>query len=342
MPEKITIEDLLESGVHFGHQVSRWNPKMKKYVYGVKNGIHIIDLKQTMQQLAEACNFLQKAVYEGEEILFVGTKRQAQEIVQSAAEESGMFYITERWLGGTLTNNATIRKSINKMYSYDRQIENDQDKMTKKEHSHLYRSSQKLHRYLDGIAEMKKMPAAIFIVDTCQENIAVREAHKLNIPIVAITDTNADPDDVSYPIPGNDDAIRSIRTITNVVKDSVKAAAELHRKKVAEEKAEKEKKKAEETQQKKEASKQTAKKEESKKEAPKKEAAQKDTANKETPKKEEAKKETSKKETPKKTTSKKQAPKKEATKKETSKKQEATQEEKSSITKDGSNTKATE
>ena len=246
MSEKVTIQDLMECGVHFGHQIKRWNPKMKEYVYGVRNGIYIIDLTKTMHQLSDACNFLQGLVYKGGDILFVGTKRQAQEIVKQAAEKSGMYYISERWLGGTLTNNATIRKSINRMRTIDRTIEKSSSSMTKKELASLNRKGEKLHRNLDGISEMRKLPAALVIVDTCSESIAVKEARKLNIPIVAIVDTNGNPEDVNYPIPGNDDAIRSIKIMTNVIRDSISVAAELYRAKAAEEKAEKAKKRAEE------------------------------------------------------------------------------------------------
>ena len=246
MSEKVTIQDLMECGVHFGHQIKRWNPKMKEYVYGVRNGIYIIDLTKTMHQLSDACNFLQGLVYKGGDILFVGTKRQAQEIVKQAAEKTGMYYISERWLGGTLTNNATIRKSINRMRTIDRTIEKDSKSMTKKELASLNRKGEKLHKNLDGIREMRKMPAALVIVDTCSESIAVKEAKKLKIPIVAIVDTNGNPEDVNYPIPGNDDAIRSIKIMTNVISDSVAVAAELYRVKAAEEKAEKAKKREEE------------------------------------------------------------------------------------------------
>ena len=246
MSGKVTIQDLMECGVHFGHQVKRWNPKMKEYVYGVRNGISIIDLTKTMHQLADSCNFLQGLVYKGGDILFVGTKRQAQEIVKQAAEKSDMYYVSERWLGGTLTNNATIRKSINRMRSIDRTIEKESSSMTKKEIASLTRKSEKLHRNLDGISEMRRLPAALVIVDTCNESIAVKEARNLKIPIVAIVDTNGNPEDVDYPVPGNDDAIRSIKIMTNVISDSIAVAAELYRVKAAEEKAERVKRQAEE------------------------------------------------------------------------------------------------
>jgi small subunit ribosomal protein S2 len=244
MSQKITIQDLMESGVHFGHQVKRWNPKMKNYVYGTRNGISIIDLTKTMRSLAEACNFLQTTVYNGGNILFVGTKRQAQEIVKQAAENSGMYYVSERWLGGTLTNNTTIRQSINRMYTIDKKMENEGSKMTKKELASLNRKSNKLHRNLDGISSMKRLPSALVVVDTCKEEIAVKEARKLKIPIIAIVDTNGNPEEVEYPIPGNDDAIRSIRIMTSVLSDSITVAAELYRVKAAEEKAERAKRKA--------------------------------------------------------------------------------------------------
>ena len=274
MSGKVTIQDLMECGVHFGHQVKRWNPKMKEYVYGVRNGIYIIDLTKTMHQLADACNFLQGLVYKGGDILFVGTKRQAQEIVKQSAEKSGMYYISERWLGGTLTNNATIRKSINRMRSIDRTIEKESSSMTKKELAALNRKGEKLHRNLDGISEMRKLPAALVIVDTHNESIAVKEAQKLKIPIVAIVDTNGNPEDADYPIPGNDDAIRSIKIMTSVISDSVAVAAELYRVKAAEEREEKAKKRAEDAEkakklkEEKKVNKIAAKKSEHKKETP--------------------------------------------------------------------------
>lgn len=246
MSQKITVQDLLEAGVHFGHQVKRWNPKMKEYVYGVRNGIYIIDITKTMQQLADACNYLQTVVHNGGDIIFVGTKRQAQEIIKEAAANCGMYYVSDRWLGGILTNNSTIRKSISKMRAIDKEIEEGCSKMKKKELSSLARKSEKIHRNLDGISEMKNLPAAIVVVDVCNEDIAVKEARKLNIPVVGIVDTNGNPETVDYPIAGNDDAIRSIRLLVSIISDSVKIAAELYQKKSAEEKAEKAKKKAEE------------------------------------------------------------------------------------------------
>ncbi|MBO5763558.1 MAG: 30S ribosomal protein S2 [Lentisphaeria bacterium] len=235
---KITITDLLEAGCHFGHQTRRWNPKMKPYVYGAKNGISIIDLGKTMYQIADACNFLQSVVVKGGDILFVGTKRQARDIIKELAERTGMYSVSERWLGGTLTNNVTIRKSIAKMNSYDEIINSDAAaSMKKKELVLLSRDAQKLHRNLDGIADMKRLPAALVIVDVCHEQNAVREAIKLNIPIVALVDTNGDPTQIDYPVAANDDAVKSIQIITNLFADAILVAKEVYQKRVVEEKA---------------------------------------------------------------------------------------------------------
>lgn len=232
---KITINDLMEAGCHFGHQTRRWNPKMKEYVYGAKNGISIIDLTKTMHQIANACNFLSNVVANGGELLFVGTKRQAQEIIRDLAEKTGMYYVAERWMGGTLTNNVTIRKSIAKMYEIDKMIESGElQKLKKKELSMLTRDNQKLHRNLDGIAEMKRLPAAVVVIDVCHDDIAVREAAKLNIPIVAIVDTNADPDLIDYPVVANDDAVKSLQIITDVFRDAILTAKEVYNKQVLE------------------------------------------------------------------------------------------------------------
>lgn len=233
---KISINDLLEAGCHFGHQTRRWNPKMKEYVYGAKNGISIIDLTKTMYQIAAACNFLQRVVANGGDILFVGTKRQIRELVKNLAEETGMFHVSERWLGGTLTNNVTIRKSITKMADIDKMLESDSAKgMKKKEIAGLARRAEKLHRDLDGIAAMKRLPAALVVIDVCNELNAVREANKLNIPIVAVVDTNGDPSLVDYPVAANDDAVKSVQVITGLFSEAVKIAKEIHQKKVAEE-----------------------------------------------------------------------------------------------------------
>jgi small subunit ribosomal protein S2 len=242
---KVTIKDLMEAGVHFGHQTKRWNPKMKKYVYGSRNGISIIDLTKTMRMTADACNFLQKKVADGGRILFVGTKRQAQQLIKDASEKTDMFAVSERWLGGTLTNNVTIRKSIARMYDIDNTINSgDAHSMKKKEVAGLNRTSAKLHRDLDGIANMKKLPDVMVVVDVCHDDIAVREAIKLKIPIVAIVDTNGDPENIDYPIPANDDAVRSIKVILDLLTDSVKVASEIYGKKVIEQKAKAEAEKA--------------------------------------------------------------------------------------------------
>lgn len=233
---KISINDLLEAGCHFGHQTRRWNPKMKEYVYGAKNGISIIDLTKTMHQIAAACNFLQRVVANGGDILFVGTKRQVRELVKDMADETGMFHVSERWLGGTLTNNVTIRKSIAKMVDIDKKLESDSAKsLKKKEIASMARHGEKLHRDLDGIAAMKRLPSAIVIIDVCNELNAVREANKLNIPIVAIVDTNGDPSLVDYPVAANDDAVKSVQIITDLFTEAIKIAREIHQKKVAEE-----------------------------------------------------------------------------------------------------------
>ncbi len=233
---KISINDLLEAGCHFGHQTRRWNPKMKEYVYGAKNGISIIDLTKTMYQIAAACNFLQRTVANGGDILFVGTKRQIRDLVKELADETGMYNVSERWLGGTLTNNITIRKSIAKMSDIDKTLESDAAKtMKKKEISNLQRNAEKLHRNLDGIAQMKRLPAALVVIDVCNEINAVREANKLNIPIVAIVDTNGDPSLVDFPVAANDDAVKSVQIITNLFSDAIKVAKEIYQKRVSEE-----------------------------------------------------------------------------------------------------------
>ena len=296
---KVTIKDLLEAGCHFGHQTKRWDPRMKKFVYGVRNGISIIDLTKTMHQIADACNFLQKVVIGGGDVLFVGTKRQAQQIIADVAERTGMYYVSERWLGGTLTNRVTIKKSISKMYEIDKLMESDESKgLKKKELASYSRKVSKLHKNLDGVARMKKLPAVMVVVDVNKDDIAVREAVKLNIPVVGICDTNSNPEMVGYPIAANDDAVKSIKVIVDVLVDAILVAKEIHQKKVAEEKAAKEAEKAAKEAEKaeKEAAKRAEKK--AKKEAPK--AEKKAEAKKEAPKAEKAeKKAEAKKEAPK-------------------------------------------
>lgn len=235
---KITVKDLFEAGCHFGHQTRRWNPKMKPYVYGNRNGITIIDLGKTIVQIAEACNFLQHIVADGGRILFVGTKRQARDLVKDAADKTGMFYVTERWMGGTITNNVTIRKSVERMKQIDDLLANaDQSGMKKKELSVLGRKGENLHSDLDGIRNMKGLPAALVIVDLAHEDIAVREANKLGIPVVALCDTNGNPDLAEYPIAANDDAVRSIQLILDVLCDGIAVANEIWTKKREERRA---------------------------------------------------------------------------------------------------------
>ena len=241
----ITVKDLLEAGCHFGHQTRRWNPKMKEFVYGAKNGISIIDLTKTIRQIGEACNFLQREVMDGARILFVGTKRQAQQIVKETAEATGMFYMSERWMGGTLTNIETIKKSIRKMRDIDETIGGDNAAGLKKnEIAVMQRAAVKLHRDLDGIADMKKLPDIVVVIDVCHDSIAVSEARKLNIPVVAIVDTNANPELVDYPIAANDDAVKSIKIIVDTLVEAIKDASELYKAKAAEEKAKEDEEKA--------------------------------------------------------------------------------------------------
>ena len=308
---KLTIKDLLEAGCHFGHQTRRWNPKMKHFVYGAKNGISIIDLTKTMYQLNDACNFLQQVVVNGGDILFVGTKNQAQQVVKDAAEETSMFYVSERWLGGALTNNVTIRQSIKKMYDIDKILGSDSAKgMKKKELSQLTRRATRLHKDLDGIAKMRKLPAAMIVVDVCKEETAVREAKKLGIPVVAIVDTNGDPEMVDYPIAANDDAVRSISVIIDLFTGAIKVANEIYQKRVVEEKEAKAAKAKAKADEKAAAKKAAAKKPAAKKAATKKPAAKK-VADKKATDKPAAKKPAAKKPAAKKPAAKKPAAKKE-------------------------------
>ena len=233
---KITINDLLEAGCHFGHQTRRWNPRMKDFVYTVKGGISIIDLTKTMRQIADACNFLQRTVAEGGEVLFVGTKPQLRETIKELAERTGMYCVSERWLGGTLTNNITIRKSIAKMNEIDALLSSDAvNGMKKKEVASMSHRAEKLHRDLDGIAAMKSLPKVMVVVDVNNEMNAVREAIRLHIPIVAIVDTNGDPTLVDYPVAANDEAVKSVGIITNIFADAIKVAQEIYNKRAAEE-----------------------------------------------------------------------------------------------------------
>jgi small subunit ribosomal protein S2 len=218
----VTMKQLLEAGVHFGHQARRWNPKMKKFIFGERNGVYIIDLQKTIQQVNAVYHFVRETVENGGTVLFVGTKRQAQEVVREQAARCGMFYMTNRWLGGTLTNFETIKKSIRRLKKIEK-MEQDGEfgNMTKKEIAKLMKEKGKLDRNLAGIKDMGELPSAIFIIDTKKEAIGVAEAKKLKIPSVGVVDTNCDPDDVTYPIPGNDDAIRSIKLFTAFIADAV-------------------------------------------------------------------------------------------------------------------------
>lgn len=219
----VTMRELLDAGVHFGHQTRRWNPKMRRFIFTDRNGIYIIDLQQTLTYIDEAFEFVKETVAHGGTILFVGTKRQAQEAVQTEAERVGMPYVNHRWLGGMLTNFQTVSKRLHRMKELQAMdaAENGYEGRTKKEVLMLTRERQKLERVLGGIADMTKVPSALWIVDTNKEHIAVAEAKKLGIPVVAILDTNCDPDEVTYPIPGNDDAIRSTSLLTRIISTAV-------------------------------------------------------------------------------------------------------------------------
>ncbi|KAA8722574.1 30S ribosomal protein S2 [Corynebacterium spheniscorum] len=219
----VTMRELLDAGVHFGHQTRRWNPKMRRFILTDRNGIYIIDLQQTLTYIDEAFEFVKETVAHGGTILFVGTKKQAQEAVQNEAERVGMPYVNHRWLGGMLTNFQTVSKRLHRMKELQAMdaAEDGYEGRTKKEVLMLTRERTKLERVLGGIAEMTKVPSALWIVDTNKEHIAVNEAHKLNIPVVAILDTNCDPDDVNFPVPGNDDAIRSTALLTRIISTAV-------------------------------------------------------------------------------------------------------------------------
>jgi len=217
----VTMRELLDSGVHFGHQTRRWNPKMKRYIFTERNGIYIIDIQQSLGLIDQAYAFVKDTVARGGNILFVGTKKQAQEPIIEQAKRVGMPYVTERWLGGMLTNFNTVAKRIDRLKELEA-LEANQDQIrTKKELLVLRREKDKLKKNLGGIRNMTKTPAAIWVVDTKKEHLAVQEAHKLGIPVIAILDTNCDPDEVEYKIPGNDDAIRSVALLTRVIADAV-------------------------------------------------------------------------------------------------------------------------
>ena len=234
---KVTLEALLAAGSHFGHLTRRWNPKMKEFIFMERNGIHILDLKKTKEKIDQAFEAVKNIVSSGEDVLFVGTKKQAKEIIKAEAQRCGMYYITDRWLGGTLTNFSTIKKSIKHMKNLDKMsTDGTYEKLSKKEILHIDREKAKMKKVLDGIEDMKILPGLVFVVDTKKEQIAVNEARKLNIPIVAIIDTNSDPTVIDYPIPANDDAARSVSLISRTIADAIIEG----RQKVAKEKAEQE------------------------------------------------------------------------------------------------------
>jgi small subunit ribosomal protein S2 len=223
----IAMKQLLEAGVHFGHQTRRWNPKMAQYIFTERNGIYIIDLQKTVRKVEEAYNFIRETVASGKSVLFVGTKKQAQETIQDEAQRCGMFYVNQRWLGGMLTNFKTISSRISRLEQIEKMEEDGLfDVLPKKEVIQLRKEKERLARFLGGIRDMKTLPGAVFVVDPRKERIAVAEARKLGIPIVAIVDTNCDPDEVDYVIPGNDDAIRAVKLLTSTIASAVVEAKE--------------------------------------------------------------------------------------------------------------------
>lgn len=223
----VSMKSLLEAGVHFGHQTRRWNPKMAKYIFTSRNGIYIIDLQKTTKLLDEACEFIKSVAREGKPILMVSTKRQAQDIIKAEAERCGMYFVNYRWLGGMLTNHVTIQKRISRLKELDDLIDSGKiESYPKKEASSMRKEREKLNRALGGIKNMKGMPGAIFVIDPHKEAIAIAEARKVGIPIVAVVDTNCDPDQIDYVIPGNDDAIRAVKLVTSLIADAVMEALE--------------------------------------------------------------------------------------------------------------------
>lgn len=221
----VTIKHLLEAGVHFGHKTRRWNPKMKKFIFESREGIYILDLQKTLEQLREACRFVRKAVLDGGSVLFVGTKKQAKDAIEKAGSTTGMHFVTERWLGGTLTNNSTIRKSIQRLRYLDGLFEDGTaEGLSKKEISAINRERARLHKNLDGIINMTNLPGVVYVVDPNREKIATAEARKLGIPIIAMVDTNCDPEIVDFAVPANDDAIKSVNLVTSIIAKIVQEA----------------------------------------------------------------------------------------------------------------------
>jgi small subunit ribosomal protein S2 len=241
------MKQLLEAGVHFGHQTKRWNPKMKKYIFDARNGIYIIDLQKTLKLFLEAYEFTREIASKGDSVLFVGTKKQAQDIVADEAERSGMFFVNQRWLGGTLTNFITIQQSIQRLKRYEEEKESGYSEMKKKEVSRRERELAKLQKYLGGVQGMSKLPGAVFVVDTKKERIAVHEANRLGIPVIAMVDTNCDPAGIDFVIPSNDDAIRAIKLITSKIAEAAMEGGQTYAEKKAAEEEEEARRKAEET-----------------------------------------------------------------------------------------------
>ncbi len=227
----VTIKSLLEAGVHFGHQTNRWNPKMKRYIFGEKNGIYIIDLQITLQCFQKAYEFTRDAVADGESVLFVGTKRQAMEIVEEEANRCGMFFVNQRWLGGMLTNFQTLRRSIAQLKKLEAaETDGTYERLKKKEIVKMKKEQAKLEKYLSGIKDMKDIPGCIYILDTRIQHITIKEANRLGIPVIALVDTNCDPEGVDFPIPGNDDAIRSLKLFTAQIADACLEGIQLRQK----------------------------------------------------------------------------------------------------------------
>ena len=218
----VTMKSLLESGVHFGHQVKRWDPRMKKYIFAERNGIHIIDLQTTITAIKDSYDVVRKVASSGKSVLFVGTKKQAQQAIEKEAERCGMYYVNNRWLGGTLTNFTTIKKSLLRLKKIEKmEVDGTFDKLTKKEVAAYMKEKETLTKNYGGMKDMKELPGAVFIIDTHKEQIAVAEARRMGIPIIAIVDTNCNPEGINYPIPGNDDAIRAISLFTSIIANAV-------------------------------------------------------------------------------------------------------------------------
>ena len=228
MSSNVSMRDLLEAGVHFGHQTRRWNPKMRPYIYGARDGIHIINLGKTLRLFRDAMHFVSRMVANGDQLLFVGTKRQAQEVIQEEADRCSMPYVTHRWLGGMLTNHQTIRLSLDRLETIERSLaEGSVERLSKKEILSHEKERNKLLRNLGGVRNMPKLPGAVFVIDPNREKIAIREAQRLKIPVIAVCDTNCDPEEANYPIPGNDDAIRAIRLFAGAMAESCLSAKDI-------------------------------------------------------------------------------------------------------------------